>query len=62
MTSGGLPDPLSDTPILHEIRIRAAFDEASWDVARDQAALADVLDTLFRIGGTTLWATALEST
>jgi hypothetical protein len=84
MTSSGLPDLSSDTPILYEIRLRGAFDETSCDliegmtlevvqdesppttvvhvVARDQAALAGVLDTLFRISGTTRWATALEST
>lgn len=31
MTSSGLPELSSDTPILHEIRIRGAFDETSCD-------------------------------
>jgi len=63
MTSGGLPDLFSDTPILLEIRIRAAFDETSCDVARDQAALAGVLDTLFSLNATLPSSvTALEPT
>jgi len=62
MTSGGLPDLFSDTPILLEIRIRAAFDETSCDVARDQAALAGLLDALFGLNATVMSVTTVEPT
>jgi hypothetical protein len=84
MTSSGLPDLSSDTPILYEIRIRGAFDETSCDliegttvevvhdesqpmtvvhaVARDQAALAGMLDTLFSLNATVLSVTVVEPT
>ena len=56
MTSSGLPNLSSDTPILYEIRIRGALDETSCDliegmtleVAHDESQPITVVHTVVR--------------
>jgi hypothetical protein len=66
MTSSGLPDLSSATPILHKIRIRGALAEMSCDIVPGKAApaglLAGPLAALFSLNGTALSVTAVEPT